>query len=209
MEQQLHRPTWNRTKIFGSKGRTAVSGDAGSGDLSACAGRTDAYPNTTVNTGDTTPDTTRQKRRTRRESKVAGRFKSARWRAGTARCDSCGWQPPVMLGSVRTGRLFRMLHAHHVLPLCAGGKDHECNLVLLCPNHHAIAHALGTLARVTRKRIRQWTGPKDPEALLNELRWVEHDFDRWVAHCASGRDHVQSWADERRAAMAVVHGGAA
>lgn len=149
--------------------------------------------------------------KTRRSPAVADRFKSEKWKALIAECQVCEWRPPVMLGSVRETRLFTMLHAHHVVPIAAGGKDHAKNLVLLCPNHHAIAHALGKIvadkgAKGSRKL---WTGPTTPEALLNEIRWVENDMDRWLAHVRGGRDHMETAALERRSLMTVTRGAAA
>ena len=33
-----------------------------------------------------------------------------------------------------------MLHAHHVLPVRAGGQHKIENMIMLCPNCHGIAH---------------------------------------------------------------------
>lgn len=33
-----------------------------------------------------------------------------------------------------------LIHAHHIVPVHNGGLDQQSNLVLLCPNCHAIAH---------------------------------------------------------------------
>lgn len=33
-----------------------------------------------------------------------------------------------------------LIHAHHILPVVEGGTDEDKNIVLLCPNCHAIAH---------------------------------------------------------------------
>lgn len=42
-------------------------------------------------------------------------------------CEACGWT--------------RHIHVHHMLPLEMGGSNDEDNLVSLCANHHADAHA--------------------------------------------------------------------
>jgi 5-methylcytosine-specific restriction endonuclease McrA len=55
-----------------------------------------------------------------------------------------------------------MLHAHHVIPLAFGGDDAEANLVLLCPNHHAIAHALGDYKPSGMPSRSGWYGPTHP-----------------------------------------------
>lgn len=55
----LDRPTWNRTKIFGSKGRTSQ----GTGGAVEERGRTGAHAATPAREGHTTPDTTRRRGR--------------------------------------------------------------------------------------------------------------------------------------------------
>lgn len=34
-----------------------------------------------------------------------------------------------------------IVHAHHIIPKKDGGSDHIDNIITLCPNHHAMAHA--------------------------------------------------------------------
>lgn len=34
-----------------------------------------------------------------------------------------------------------VLEVHHIIPLKNGGSNHESNLLILCPNHHAMLHA--------------------------------------------------------------------
>jgi predicted HNH restriction endonuclease len=34
-----------------------------------------------------------------------------------------------------------VVHAHHIVPVKNGGSNHLSNLITLCPNHHAMAHA--------------------------------------------------------------------
>jgi hypothetical protein len=63
-------------------------------------------------------------------------------------CEVCSWVVPDLMPAQWGG-----LNIHHVVPVKYGGSDHPSNLVALCPNHHAIAHAIGRLlsgARVTR-----------------------------------------------------------
>ena len=73
---------------------------------------------------------------------------------GAGVCEVCGWAP----------RQKRLLHAHHIVPRCHGGTDEPGNLIVLCPNHHAEAHAVSP-------RTRQgYFGPKTRAALLEALR---------------------------------------
>ncbi len=62
-------------------------------------------------------------------------------------CEHCKWIPPV-----RT-----MLHAHHVVPIARGGPDVATNLIVLCPNCHAVAHwvtrQLSDVSDLTRQRL--------------------------------------------------------
>lgn len=59
MQQTADRPTWNRTKIFGSKGRETQGSDRSPEG----AARTEPHRNAPARTGDTTSDTTRRRGR--------------------------------------------------------------------------------------------------------------------------------------------------
>lgn len=48
------------------------------------------------------------------------------------RCMACRWRPPQGVA----------LHVHHRIPRSAGGTDRIGNLLVVCPNCHAIAHML-------------------------------------------------------------------
>lgn len=81
-------------------------------------------------------------------------------------CEACTWVPPEAL-------LYRpgsdgLLHAHHIVPVACGGPDHPSNLLLLCPNCHAIAHRLGKMGgRVNRSTgYRDWSGPRTRDEAL-------------------------------------------
>lgn len=50
-------------------------------------------------------------------------------------CEVCGWVPRPPLGR-------RAINAHHLTPTTAGGSDLADNLIPLCPNCHALAHAI-------------------------------------------------------------------
>lgn len=70
------------------------------------------------------------------------RFKTARRAKGKTACDVCSWRAPEAIRRNRASEL-ALMDAHHVIPIVCGGPDDESNLVLLCRNCHAIAHALG------------------------------------------------------------------
>jgi hypothetical protein len=62
------------------------------------------------------------------------RNRSFKKRRGSA-CEVCGWtpRPPLRPSAV---------NAHHVRPRSEGGNHSDENRIVLCPNHHAVAHAL-------------------------------------------------------------------
>lgn len=73
------------------------------------------------------------------------------------RCEACGFQP-------RQGIARNILHVHHILPRSKGGSHDPANLITICPNCHATAHALW---RARRKEA--WDGPVTREGFLSEL----------------------------------------
>lgn len=75
---------------------------------------------------------------------------------GRLRCEACGWQPPPPLAAIR------ILHCHHVIPVNCGGSNDDSNLIILCPNCHAIAHA-------KTPRTKPWRGAQSREALVLSL----------------------------------------
>lgn len=66
-------------------------------------------------------------------ARARSRFKAAI--GDSLACESCGWQPRPPLG-------LRAINIHHLVPTAAGGTDHPENLAALCPNCHAMAHAI-------------------------------------------------------------------
>jgi hypothetical protein len=152
-----------------------------------------------------------QSKRRQKRGNAAAAFKRARHLAGSASCDVCGWHPPIGLLAVRDGRgrqhLAQMLHAHHVVPVACGGADEARNLALLCPTHHAIAHALGQMRLPSKRhRVRAWEGPRDPEALVYEIRLCEVGGDAWLAHIRGGRNEEELIAATRRATIRLERG---
>lgn len=79
---------------------------------------------------------------------VTRQFKASHLKENADCCTVCSWRPPVIPASksksVRTRRS-SMLHMHHVIAQAKGGDHSSYNLVLLCPNHHAIAHAIASI----------------------------------------------------------------
>ena len=79
----------------------------------------------------------------RQKQLAAGRAKTqarsrARFKAGIGaelQCECCGWSPRPPLGR-------KAINAHHIVPASAGGSDEAENLIALCPNCHAMAHAI-------------------------------------------------------------------
>lgn len=102
-------------------------------------------------------------------------YRRRAWRQDRFVCEVCGWTPPVVLDPKGEGR---GLCVHHVVPVACGGSDEDENLVLLCPNHHAIADNLGR----TRSRGlegNRYFGPRTREELLETLRRLDVDPDGW------------------------------
>jgi hypothetical protein len=111
------------------------------------------------------PDT-RQTSRTRLGQTMRRRAAAA----GAYACAVCGWRVPQALDRNGKGR---GLAVHHVIPVMAGGSDDESNLVILCPNHHAMAHCFPVVCG-------RYDGPQSPGRLVDELRSIERDGDAWV-----------------------------
>jgi hypothetical protein len=90
-----------------------------------------------------------------------GRNKSLKRRRGAA-CEVCGWMPRPPLRDTAC-------NAHHVRPRAEGGDDSDDNRIILCPNHHAVAHALhrATPARDRAhlvEQLRGWDAAAAPRA---------------------------------------------
>ena len=75
-----------------------------------------------------------------------------------SKCAICGWQATPRL--IKTGRRIQWScgnEIHHITPVADGGTDNPDNLVLLCPNHHKMAHMglidAEDLRRLTRQPV--------------------------------------------------------
>lgn len=90
------------------------------------------------------------KRRVIRDWRVADIAKQ-----GKEICEHCRWKPPAP----------SLLHAHHVVPVSCGGPDESANLLVLCPNCHAIAHYVAPRVNT----LRQYCGPRTATELQ---RWM-------------------------------------
>lgn len=116
---------------------------------------------------------------------------------GSDRCAVCGWRPPRALADLGVERRSSLLHLHHVVPHSCGGSDDADNLVLLCPNHHAIAHQLGRIQQRPTLECHSWDGPQTKEHLLHELQLLgRRDQSEWRRWVANGRDWDQHVRDE-------------
>lgn len=92
---------------------------------------------------------------------LIAQFKARHIAAGTFTCEACGWVPPIVATS--------LLHGHHALPVECGGLNHDGNLVLLCPNDHALAHHIVTVRREAFT-MPSAEGPATRDTLLAALR---------------------------------------
>lgn len=94
------------------------------------------------------------------------------------RCELCGWCIPVAL---RTKRRTSGCHDHHVIPVACGGSDAPINRLLLCPNHHQLAHTMFPVSGGVHR------GPRTRDELADVLRLAELDaqaFDQERARLA-------------------------
>jgi transcription initiation factor IIE alpha subunit len=96
---------------------------------------------------------TRGRGRNRDTTKVIA-FRRKHWKSG---CEVCGWRSETD----------RSMNVHHIIPASCGGGDADENLILLCPNHHSLAHTVG------RRSRKSYFGPTDRAALILALREVD------------------------------------
>ncbi len=89
-------------------------------------------------------------------------------------CEVCGWHPPKLYPSIAV----KLLNAHHVVHRSRGGETEADNLVTLCPNHHAIAHALTGRGKTTDASF--LPSQVTRESLLAILREIDTDPDGWI-----------------------------
>src|SRR5688572_5844106 len=73
-------------------------------------------------------------RRERNKSRSAQFRRNVRVRAGN-KCEICGYDVPDIL------------EAHHIKPISKGGETDITNMILLCPNCHALCHLCSRVIR--------------------------------------------------------------
>ena len=111
-------------------------------------------------------------------------------RVGNA-CEVCGWGSWEVRGLPTT----MGVEMHHILPVFLGGDNSPDNAILLCPNHHALAHQLhGKVKnaishrwdmRVSRSRTIAELREFDTQAVSDELHKLAEELfeeDRAQAH---------------------------
>lgn len=82
------------------------------------------------------------------------------------KCAVCGWSLPASTHRHQRGCAF-----HHIVPVCEGGSNTEENLILLCPNCHAMAHA----GLIRRERLQALTFTKEQAEQIRmdkEFQWA-------------------------------------
>lgn len=92
--------------------------------------------------------------------------------SGSLSCAVCGWNVPEAIADESTAMV---VHMHHVVPVACGGSDDAENLVALCPNHHTIAHRIGT------QKNGRWFGAESADKLVSEIHQLERDPESWTA----------------------------
>jgi predicted HNH restriction endonuclease len=79
------------------------------------------------------------------------------------RCQLCAFDPSAVYGA-------GVCEGHHIQYLSRGGEDHLQNLVLLCPNHHAVVHATEAAFDFADLRYVFPNNRREPLALNTHLR---------------------------------------
>jgi hypothetical protein len=95
-----------------------------------------------------------------------------RAKKGKRSCEICDWRPPFLA----RGRRSSGLHGHHIVSVADGGDCSETNVIVLCPNHHAIAHLIGDVVYTEAVA----GGPTPRQRLVRWLRLADSHPD----HCA-------------------------
>lgn len=100
-------------------------------------------------------------------------------------CEHCRWSPPSA----------SILHAHHVIPISCGGADSVENIMVLCPNCHAVAHYVSRRSNLTRT----YTGPATPEQLREWMSAAKYPNKLRELQRAYTLSHVTPILDSLRA----------
>jgi hypothetical protein len=93
------------------------------------------------------------------------------------RCSACNWEPPALLRGVIAGGIA----VHHVIPVACGGSDDPSNLLLLCANCHALAHAICTKSHYSSGTHKEYFGPLTAKDMCAELKLLLQSPESWQA----------------------------
>lgn len=118
----------------------------------------------------------------KRDPKVMRGFKERLAADGDDCCEVCRWRPPRILRDLAGGRIDRLLHGHHIVPVACGGADDESNMIQLCPTCHALAHYLGRIHNPGGDYPLEWWGPPTRVDLVFAFRLLKNptEFRRFV-----------------------------
>lgn len=120
----------------------------------------------------------KRKRQSERTCAVNKHKKDLR-QQGQTKCEICGWSAPDYLQNM-SGRSNFTVNLHHVLPTASGGAEEPENLILLCPNHHAIADLLsGRFNKGRGSKINSFI--TDKAELIEMLHLIDSDPIKWEA----------------------------
>lgn len=106
------------------------------------------------------------RRRLAANSKARNRYKAKAVARFGVRCEACLWSPER--DGLSQARAIGLLQSHHIVPVCCDGKDTGSNFLLLCPNCHALAHALSRMVLGVGGK-RYWYGPTTKTELREQL----------------------------------------
>lgn len=96
------------------------------------------------------------------------------------KCAICGWQASPCL--IKTGKTIHWSYGneiHHIKPVADGGTNDHDNMILLCPNHHKMAH-MGLIDEQDLRRLTRQPVPFEKTAMGAQLRMSEQTFRRYV-----------------------------
>ena len=99
-------------------------------------------------------------------------------------CELCGWSPPRLLSDQAESACGKklILAVHHILRYSEGGDESDDNLILLCPNHHALADAVSQLWRSHTKRgdAHRYVAKPTKHHLMTLLPLMEQHPQDWM-----------------------------
>ena len=138
----------------------------------------------------------------KQRASATGKYKRRLIRLTSCQCESCGWRPPTL----EYVSLDSIMNVHHIVPCCEGGTHTDDNLILLCPNCHAIAHSIYCVPWHGRSKTRPWllSSLRDPAALverhkaeIERRRGVYNEAERMVRE----QDKMEEEVSQRQRAV--------